>query len=97
MHLSERIEPAVWIPQEYVPCRQHPQAWATEFRGTTFIKNTCVKICREECPFVDECFDSAMKEEAGLRARHRIGIRGGLTPLQRYRIDKRENPSRSFD
>lgn len=45
------------------------------------------KVCGS-CPVADECLSAAMMEEKGKDRFHRHGLRGGLTPEQRYELAK---------
>lgn len=45
-----------------------------------------VDICAT-CPVTQVCLDDALEEEAGLPTRGRHGIRGGLTPAERRKLD----------
>lgn len=45
-------------------------------------------ICRG-CPVRRQCLAAAMAEEAGTSRASRDCIRGGLTPAERYRLDRR--------
>lgn len=51
-----------------------------------------VAIC-DTCPVADQCLTEALTDEGTLGARHRYGIRGGLTPAQRHTLS-RANRSR---
>lgn len=44
------------------------------------------KICMT-CPVRMECLFTAMLEEVGEDRRQRFGIRGGLTPMERFRLE----------
>lgn len=44
------------------------------------------RICAS-CPVTTECLGAALREEGGLLARYRDGMRGGLTPQQRADLD----------
>lgn len=46
------------------------------------------RICRERCPVREECLDDAMAREAGKRPEYRHGIRGALSPFERWRREK---------
>lgn len=39
------------------------------------------------CPVRQECLDAAMVEDAGRGKFHRYGVRGGLTPAERFELD----------
>lgn len=41
------------------------------------------------CPVRDVCLTDALRDEQGLVARRRYGIRGGLTPAERWAISER--------
>lgn len=45
-----------------------------------------VAICRA-CPVMVECLNAALREERGVVGKARYGIRGGLTPSQRAKVD----------
>lgn len=47
------------------------------------------RICKNTCPVRQACLDAAMEEEAGKSLGRRTGIRGGLGPLDRYRLDRK--------
>ena len=39
-----------------------------------------------QCPVQNDCLIAALEEEGRLPSTHRAGIRGGVTPIQRWRI-----------
>lgn len=45
-----------------------------------------IAICRA-CPVMVECLNAALREEHGVVGKARYGIRGGLTPSQRAKVD----------
>lgn len=49
-----------------------------------FVKSVC-----SECPVIEECLASALREEEGQPRDYRHGVRGGLDPLERYRYHRR--------
>ena len=44
---------------------------------------------RARCPVRDVCLTDALRDEQGLGATSRYGIRGGLTPAERWAISER--------
>lgn len=47
-------------------------------------------VC-ETCPVRTQCYSAALEEEAGAAESRRHGIRGGVTPAQRYSIWRRDS------
>lgn len=56
---------------------------------------TALAICRRHCPVAAQCLNAALEEEAGVPAAHRFGIRGGLLPDDRYRLQTGRRPRRT--
>ena len=38
------------------------------------------------CPVASECLEAALMEEGSMQAAGRFGLRGGMTPVQRYAL-----------
>jgi WhiB family redox-sensing transcriptional regulator len=53
---------------------------------------SAARVC-DSCPVRQECLRAALAEEAGFGPKSRHGIRGGLSPSQRARLDT--GPKRS--
>lgn len=47
-----------------------------------------IKLC-DSCPVRQECLDDTMRIEAGLGKISRVGIFGGLTPAQRFNLERK--------
>ncbi len=45
-------------------------------------------IC-QQCPVTDDCLDDALEMEAGVSVRYRYGFRGGISPEERARYERR--------
>lgn len=75
---------ATW--EQYATCATaDPESW---FPKPGDPGTTAKEICRERCHVRDECLADALAEEAGQHADSRHGIRGGLGPIERYRLDQ---------
>ena len=59
----------------------------SDARGVEYAKSFC-----RGCPVRDECLDNAMAQEGDLKKESRFGIRGGLTPGQRYYLRSSSRP-----
>ncbi|MFJ6578416.1 WhiB family transcriptional regulator [Streptomyces sp. NPDC091368] len=53
-------------------------------KGIAAAKSVC-----SGCPVIRACLEGAMATEGGMRHENRYGIRGGLTPAQRYHLHHR--------
>ncbi|MFG2900937.1 WhiB family transcriptional regulator [Streptomyces zaomyceticus] len=53
-------------------------------RGIAYARSIC-----DGCPVLKSCLDDAMTDEGGKRHDNRYGIRGRLTPVQRYHLHHR--------
>lgn len=58
--------------------RQHESPWDRDHMKDKEAAELCAG-----CPILETCLEQAMEEERGVIARHRYGIRGGLTPKGR--------------
>jgi len=75
--------------EAYKPaCVQAPDMW---FDGEAV--PLAIRTC-QSCPLVLPCLEAALAEEAGLSVKQRHGIRGGLRPAQRARLDQVDNGQR---
>ncbi|OYN81729.1 WhiB family transcriptional regulator [Mycolicibacterium sphagni] len=54
------------------------------------------KICAG-CPVVSECLEAALIEESGLDYNHRFGMRGALSPRERWALAKERGEDTEFD
>ena len=82
-----------WIPDSETPCSVDPDSWADSsvFSKEPGTKELAKRLCRTKCPYLYDCFNAAMEEERGLGGetiRH-YGIRGGLTPRERYNLARK--------
>lgn len=82
----------VWTPDQQVPCAAAPDMWVEDEgkgRGTytSHEAKFAIEVCHTGCPVRMECLDAALTEERGQSGSFRSGIRGGLTPMQRVRLD----------
>jgi hypothetical protein len=57
-----------------------------EDRTDTAVGRLAASWC-DHCPVQRRCLAEAMKEEAGLSRKSRYGIRGGLSAVERWRLD----------
>ena len=53
------------------------------------------QVCHS-CPVIGDCLRTAQAEEAGRGRNHRFGMRGGLTPRERFALHQR-NPQAHAD
>ncbi|MCX4751722.1 WhiB family transcriptional regulator [Kitasatospora sp. NBC_01287] len=75
-------------------CRDHdPELWfadgtgkATAYKDLLYAKSIC-----DACPVRQLCLDDVMRQEGGIAAEGRHGIRAGLTPDERYQQHRRNN------
>lgn len=76
----------------FANCRDTPDSWWFGEDGKGRISYLDALECCSTCPVKQECLDSAMAEEGtrGDWARHRFGVRGGLTPWQRTELAKEQ-------
>ncbi|QFG14318.1 WhiB family transcription factor [Mycobacterium phage Tourach] len=58
-----------------------PEAFFPTEKGST---EPAKRICNTSCAVREECLDAAMREEYGLCANMRFGVRGGLGAKGRY-------------
>lgn len=74
-------DPALWdeLPPPIEKGRKVGQWGAGE-------QKKAIAICRA-CPVMVECLKAALAEEHGVVGKARYGIRGGLTPHQRAKVD----------
>ena len=63
-------------------CTNAPDLWFDPAEA-----QTAIRFCAE-CPMRQLCLELALEEEAGQPVKVRHGIRGGLKPAQRFRMDK---------
>lgn len=61
-----------------------PEQW---FPDGIVVSPTVLRICAA-CPVIDDCRTWALQVEAGAGRSIRFGIYGGLTPKQRWAIDR---------
>jgi hypothetical protein len=66
-------DPELWFPYSYTNAHGMRQA------------NTAKAICLS-CPVRRECLEDALQSEGGSKTDGRDGIRGGLTPEERYNV-----------
>lgn len=69
-----------------LPCEHEPEAWFdldTLGRAHPDVVETC-----ETCPRRETCLADAMREETGLSRHSRYGVFGGLTPIERERLER---------
>lgn len=52
-------------------------------------RETAIRVC-DACPVATNCLAWALKAEAGVGAQYRYGIFGGLTGVQRARLDRKK-------
>ncbi|MBD3778485.1 MAG: WhiB family transcriptional regulator [Micrococcales bacterium] len=85
---DRQSEPAnAW--QEEALCREvDPELFFPEGTGADW--RTPRRICAA-CPVKGKCLDAAMREETGQSLASRAGMRGGMTPKERWTTDQ---PSR---
>ena len=76
--------------QEDAACRQSavPEVFFPEAAVTHAYTQAALSYCRS-CPVVAECLAAALAEEADAPRRMTFGIRGGLGPEARYRMQER--------
>ncbi|MCK1813306.1 WhiB family transcriptional regulator [Streptomyces sp. XM4011] len=72
-----------------------PEAWFPDFGGDN--GEPAKRICRKHCPVALACLEAALAEEHGLSAGHRYGIRGGLGPKARARLQERRDRAAARD
>ncbi|MET9416108.1 WhiB family transcriptional regulator [Streptomyces klenkii] len=58
-------------------------------RGDHATANLAREICAR-CPVIEACLADALKMEGGRSHSNRFGIRGGLSPNQRYQLARRQ-------
>ncbi|PHQ49978.1 hypothetical protein BLA24_20400 [Streptomyces cinnamoneus] len=63
-------------------------------KGDHKTANLAREICAR-CPVIEACLADALKMEGGRSHSSRFGIRGGLTPNQRYQLSRRMRQSAS--
>ncbi|MFF4909073.1 WhiB family transcriptional regulator [Streptomyces sp. NPDC001260] len=69
--------------ESYAVCRHHdPDLWFSRRTAAT-----AIAICRT-CPVLPACRTAMQRREDGLPPNHRQGIVAGLTPSQRYRLER---------
>ncbi|WP_327066777.1 WhiB family transcriptional regulator [Kitasatospora sp. NBC_01302] len=78
-----------WHKRAY--CRYYdPELWFADGTGKTDGYKTLAKakaICAA-CPVRQFCLDDAMRQEGGIAAEGRHGIRAGLTPAERHNLHR---------
>jgi len=65
-----------------VPCALAPDMWFDPEEAATAMRHC------QTCPVLEECLNTALEEEAGQPVKARHGIRGGLRPSQRFKMDQ---------
>ena len=71
-----------------VPCAEVPEIYFADDptdNNHTYNEPLAKRIC-SECPLKTQCLEHAMREEGSAGPRARWGIRGGLTPGERFRL-----------
>lgn len=70
--------PAQWTKE--AKCLDDWKAFAGEHDPSPAV----AKVLCDGCPVIEECLAAALEEEGDIAARFRAGVRGGLTPQERY-------------
>lgn len=78
--------PRTWRDAAFCATPREGADWTTDY--TTPERTQARLICNTRCPVREECLTAALEEERGKTTLHRTGIRGGLTPAQRVRLDR---------
>jgi WhiB family redox-sensing transcriptional regulator len=73
-------------------CKPYPLDWFFPVRnngrgGTFHLYDAARTICRQ-CPVRAECLADALEQETGSGCGYRYGMFGGLTPNERYTLDR---------
>lgn len=78
----------IWIPDQNTPCGQFPDLWsdADTWKYNPKLRDFAKIQCKTRCPLANECLLAALQEERGKPAHARLGIRGGFTPIERFRM-----------
>lgn len=74
--------PYVWH-DEGLCAQVGPDLFFQEKGGSAGAKRICAN-----CPVRETCLETALVEEAGKSVDRRTGVRGALSPSQRYRLEK---------
>lgn len=76
-------EPPAWT-RDALCLQFDPELWYPDAgQPGTEAKQIC-----EQCPARVSCFVASMREEDGIGRESRFGIRGGLTPTERWRLSR---------
>lgn len=72
-------------------CRGKPTAWFFEGEWElSYTKGMArARVLCDDCPVSAACLDLAMEHEARSAETHRFGIFGGMTPHQRFSLERR--------
>ncbi len=84
-HRPEHVTPAEWNAIWY-PMPQAKQGRPARNEQMRPDMYDAARTYCERCPVKDECLHDAMREEAGLDAKRRHGMRGGMSPTGRHRM-----------
>lgn len=97
----------IWIPDAPVPCQADPYKWTDDVHRKTGPSKrseltilrertvTARDICKTECALRTVCLESAMREEGGVVAKKRFGIRGALLPQERETLHRRRREGKA--
>jgi hypothetical protein len=72
--------------EDVIPSNADGTDGALNHDGLVFARTVCAS-----CPVRLQCHEAAMLEEAGSAANRRHGVRGGVTPAQRYSLWRRDS------
>jgi len=89
----------VWVPEEDTPCLSYPDAWADRtVYGDRRTREVVKAQCQNDCYFVNQCLTAILIAERGYSRveRRDNGIRGGLTPDERYELVKSHSKSKKI-